>query len=44
MGVDCSFLFMYLKQDCEDPSLVPDQTNGQLDFNTDRVPDAGFSF
>ncbi|XP_021920930.1 importin subunit alpha-1 isoform X2 [Zootermopsis nevadensis] len=30
--------------DCADPSLIPDQTNGQLDFNTDRVPDAGFSF
>lgn len=31
--------------DGEDPSIVPSQTNGQLDFNiTDSVPDGGFSF
>ncbi|PNF22757.1 Importin subunit alpha-1 [Cryptotermes secundus] len=30
--------------DGEDPSIVPRQTNGQLDFNTNTVPDGGFSF
>jgi hypothetical protein len=38
-------LILYFKQDGEDPSLVPHQTNGQLNFNiTDSVPDGGFSF
>jgi hypothetical protein len=42
------FLYLFysnLKQDGEDPSIVPRQANGQLDFNvTDSVPDGGFSF